>query len=343
MLALTTAALALTSGCSSDTSVGAPPAAPVDWHGFEVAHTFEAGPPGPTDKERKAGDTYVASLAAPGMPGLAAVLDADTHFTFPGMADARGKDAVVKAHDALFGAFDGRAFVQTRVFRTDSAHAIEWTMSGTQAREWMGIPATNKPVVLRGITLLWTRDEGSITDVHVLFDVTAAKAQLGAGPKELSSLTPPPVPTGAPQVYEQAHTTEESTNVAAVHTWLDSLEHNDDVAFLAGATDDVTIDVPERAQPMRGKDDLKAYFKAMHKAIGELDTRVDNAWGIGHFVVVDYSINGEQIGALGVGGWIPAKSDRVVRMHVIDVVDLQGGKVAHLWRYESPGEILITG
>ena len=139
---------------------------------------------------------------------------------------------------------------------------------------------------------------------------------------------------------EQAHSTEETANVAEVHTWLDSLEHNDDVAFLAAMTDDVVVDSPERPAPSRGKDDRKAYFKMIHKAIGELDTRVDNAWGVGSVVVVEYSINGEQIGPLN---WVPLKNDRVVRMHVVDVVELVGGKIAHVTRYESPGEVLVTG
>jgi ketosteroid isomerase-like protein len=329
-----------TSACSSDTSVGAPPVAPVDWHAFDLPRKADAVAPGPTAKERAAGDAYIAALATPGMPALGPALDADSHFTFPGMSDARGKDGVLKGHDALFGAFDSRVFTPTRLWRTDSTLTIEWTMSGTQARDWMGVAATHKSVVFKGVSLLWTRDEGSITDVHVVFDVTAVKTQLGAGPKELAALTAPAMPTGAAQSTEQTHSPDETANVATVHTWLDALEHADDAAYVAAMSDDVAVDAPERPQPMHGKDDERAYFRAMHHAIGELDTRVDNAWGFGHFAVVEYSINGEQVGPLG---WIPAKADRVVRLHVVDIIDIQGGKIAHITRYENPGEIIATG
>jgi ketosteroid isomerase-like protein len=331
---------ATTPACTSDTSMEAPPAAPVDWHAFDLPRHGDVAAPGPTAKEKAAGDAYLGALAAPGMPALAATLDTDSHFTFPGLPDARGKDGVLKGHDALFGAFDGRTFAAARVWRTDSTVAIEWTMSGTQARDWMGVPASQKKVTFKGVSLIWTKDEGSITDVHVMFDVAVVKTQLGAGPKELAALQPATMASGAPLITEQAHSTEETANVAEVHTWLDSLEHNDDVAYLAAMTDDVTVDEPERAVTSRGKDDRKAYFKAMHKAIGELDTRVDNAWGVGHFAVVEYSVNGEQVGPLG---WIPAKADRVVRLHVVDIVELVGGKIAHVTRYESPGEVLVTG
>jgi ketosteroid isomerase-like protein len=302
-----------TSACSSDTSASsAPPAAPVDWHAFDLPRKADAPPPGPTPKEKAAGDSYIAALAAPGMPGLSATLDPDS-----------------------------RVFAQARVWRTDSTIAIEWTMSGTQARDWMGVAATNKPVVIKGISLLWTRDEGSITDVHVVFDAAMVKAQLGVGPKELAALPAPTMASGAPQITEQSHSSEEAANVAPIHAWLDAIEHTDDTAFLAAMTDDVVVDAPEHLlSSAPGKDGRKAYFKVMHKSIGELDTRVDNVWPVGGFAVVEYSINGEQVGPLG---WIPLKEDRVVRLHVIDVVQLVGGKIAHVTRYESPSEILVTG
>jgi hypothetical protein len=33
----------------------------------------------------------------------------------------------------------------------------------------------------------------------------------------------------------------------------------------------------------------------------------------------------------------------VVRLHVVDVVELSGGKITRVTRYESPGEVLVTG
>jgi hypothetical protein len=329
-----------TSACSSDTGASAPPpAAPVDWHAFDLPRRVEAAAPGPTAKEKAAGDSYVAALSSPGMAALGATLDTDSHFTFPGLPDARGKDGVIKGHDALLGAFDSRTFARARVWRTDSMIAVEWTMSGTQARDWMGVPASNKSVVIKGVSLLWTKDEGSIVDVHVVFDIAAVKTQLGAGPKELAGLPAPAMAGGAPQITEQAHSTDETANVAVAHAWLDSLEHLDDAAYLSAMTDDVTVDGPEHPTS-HGKDDRKAYFKSIHKAIGELDTRVDNAFGLGQFVVVEYSINGEQVGPLS---WIPMKNDRVVRLHVVDVLEMTSGKIKHVTRYENPGEIIVTG
>jgi ketosteroid isomerase-like protein len=345
---------ALLAACTSG-AVGPPPAPPIDWHAFDVHRVLDAGPAGPTAKERAVVETYAAAIASSGFPQLGPSFDAGVHFAFPGMSDARGRDAVVHAHDVLFGAFDSRTIAVSRVWRTESVHALEWTMSGTHAQGWMGVATTHKPVVFKGLTLLWTKDEGSILDVHVYFDVATVKAQLGVKPDSMSAaragrgphpgdLEPfPPIAMpaqGTPtQVFEQAGSAEEQRNVATVRSALDALEETTDAAYLATMTEDVDVVTLERAQPMHGKDEARAYFKAMHKAIGQLDTTIDNAWAIAQFVVVEYSVSGVELGPIG---WIRAQRDRVVRLHIVDVVEMQTGKIARVWRYDNPAELIET-
>lgn len=327
---------ALVAACTSST-VGPPPAPPVDWHAFDVHRVLDAGPSGPTAKERAVAETYAAAMASPGLAQLAPSLDASVQFAFPGMSDARGRDAVLRAHGALFGAFDSRTIAMTRVLRTESAHALEWTMSGTQTQAWMGVAATRKTVSFKGLTILWTKDDGSIVDVHVYFDIAVVKAQLGVGPKELLVLPPPATgATGAPQVFEQTNSPDEKNNVAAVHAALDALENNNLAGYVATMTDDIEVYTLGRAQPMRGKDDMRASFKALHKAIGQLDTTVHNEWGIAQFAVVEYDIAGEQLGPIG---WIAVQRENVVRLHVVDVVEIRNAKIARVWRYDNPAEI----
>lgn len=325
--------------CSSE-NAGAPPPAPVDWHAFDVPHGPVTAAPGPTARERAVAEAYAAALESPQLGALLPLHAGDSHFAFPGMPDARGRDAVLRAHEALFGAFDKRTVAITRLFRTDSAQAVEWTMTGVQARDWMGVPATGRPVAFKGLAVLFTKDDGTIADVHVYFDVAVVKAQLGVGPKELAALPPAPVPAGPPQVFEPTHSADEARDVTAARTMLDALEKNDEAAYLATMTDDVVTETLERAQPMRGRDDHKAYFRAMHRAISQLDTTVDNAWGITRFAVVEYFIAGEQVGALG---WLPPQRDRVIRLQVADVMEIRDGKVAHVWRYDNPLQIAAPG
>ena len=118
---------------------------------------------------------------------------------------------------------------------------------------------------------------------------------------------------------------------------IDALESPNEAAYVAPFADDVQIDIPRRAAPMRGKEELKAYFRATRKAVGQLDTTVENAWAVGPYAIVEYSIAGEQIGTLG---WIPPLHDRIVRLNVVDIAEIHDDKITHIWRYDNFSQIL---
>jgi ketosteroid isomerase-like protein len=334
-LTIAAAVGSLLAACSGE-NVAQPPPPPVNWSSFQM-HVAATGPSVATAKERALAEGYVAALASPGFAGLARFFDDDSRFAFPGREDARGRDPIVHAHEVLFGAFDQRSFVTTRVWRTASEQAVEWTMSGVQDRDWLSAPATQKPVTVKGLTLFWTKDDGTVSECHAYFDLAVVKALLGVGPKLLASVVAPPMPSGPPQTIDRAE--GEADNVAVVRTSLDALE-NDESAYVATMTDDVEVHALERADPARGKEAARAYFKGMHKAISQFDTTIDNGWAAGQFAIVEYTIDGEQVGPIG---WIPPQRDKIVRLHVADVDEIRDGKIARVWRYDNPGEIAQPG
>src|SRR5271165_2925049 len=116
ILRLAGALVAACWSCSSET-VARPPPPPVNWGSLEVQAAPDAGPNAPTAKERAAAEKYVAALASPGFVQLVPLLDEDAHFVFPGTDDVHGRDATLRAHEALFGPFDDRAVVAKRVWR----------------------------------------------------------------------------------------------------------------------------------------------------------------------------------------------------------------------------------
>ena len=118
---------------------------------------------------------------------------------------------------------------------------------------------------------------------------------------------------------------------------IDALETNDEAAYVDTKTDDTEYFTLERAQPEVGKDTARAYFKSIRKQIAQLDTTIDNAWGIGAFSVLEYSIAGEQAAAIG---WIPLQRNNVVHLDVAQVNEVRGGKVSRVWRYDNPMQIV---
>src|SRR5580698_2206799 len=94
----TMALAVLMAGCPSET-VAPPPAPPVNWQSLDAGATPSSASTGPTENERAAAQAYVRTLAAPAFAGLAAQLDDDSRFTFPGAGDSRGREAIVRAHE----------------------------------------------------------------------------------------------------------------------------------------------------------------------------------------------------------------------------------------------------
>ncbi|MGA2447278.1 MAG: nuclear transport factor 2 family protein [Polyangiaceae bacterium] len=320
--------------CSGAT-LASPPSPPVDWRSISVAGSRTRPTSPPTDRERRVAEAYAAALMSPGLCDLQPRLAEGSSGSFCGSGEVQGRDQVAGMHELLFGAFDNRKFGVTRVLRTASAQALEWTMTGIQARDWMRVAATHRPVAFAGITLVWTRDDGAITDIHVYFDTAVVKGQLGAGPQALRTL-PRIRPAVAELRSEQTDSPIEMENVAAVRSELDALESSDEIAYLSSMANDIEVVTPERSEPMRGKVTVRGYFESMHRAIGDLDTTIRNAWGIASFVVVEYSIAGVQLASID---WVPLRPDHVVKLHTVDVAELRDGRIARIRRYDNVGEI----
>src|SRR5579883_1753658 len=161
----------LATACAPET-VERPPAAPMNWASFAIPVPPAATPGRATDKERAIAEAYLAALKSPGFSALGPMLDEFAKLAFDNaaagaMMDARGRDKVVKAHDAIFGDFDQRKLAARRVLLTKESQAIEWVMTGVHARDFFGVAPTQKPVAIQGITLVWTKDDGAITEIHV--------------------------------------------------------------------------------------------------------------------------------------------------------------------------------
>ena len=206
-------------------------------------------------------------------------------------------------------------------------------MTGVQAREWMGVAATNKPVVIKGLTLLWTSDDGIITELHVYFDEDLVKAQLGSGPADLQKLPVPSADVGPRQVFERSGAPEEATNAATARAMIQALEDDKEADFLSTLADDVDVSTLDSAEAAHGKDAARTYFRTMRKSIRLLDTAVRNAWGVQSFVILEYVITGLQVAPLR---RVSFAANHPLHARFVDVAEMRGGKIARIWRYANP-------
>jgi ketosteroid isomerase-like protein len=319
--------------CAAET-VERPAPPPVDWPSLQARHDVpDAGAPSATAHERAVAQGWCDAVGASGFSGLGALLDEQVHFTFAGAHDALGRDKVVREHEARLGMLDERHVALTRVLLAESSQVFEWTLSAVHA-------ASHKSVSLRGVTVVWTRDDGAITDLHLYFDEALLLAQLGQGPKGLSAPSPSTsAAPAAPQRLEHAGVEQEERGVSVVRACLDALENNDEAAYLGAMTDDVEWLTPETPEPLKGKAVPRGYFKTMRKAVAQLDTQIDHAWAAGPFVAVEYRITGEQKAALG---WVPLQKSALLDLHLVDIAELRDGKIARIVRYENPLQLLSS-
>ena len=124
-----------------------------------------------------------------------------------------------------------------------------------------------------------------------------------------------------------------------MRTWLSTLERGDEAGYLATVTDDVEVVLPQKADSERGKTATRTYFKALRKQIAELDTSIDNVWGLQGFVIVEYFVIGAQMAPIGV---IPLEHDRLLKLSVVDVVTMKDGKIARVRRSDNPLQALSS-
>jgi hypothetical protein len=320
----------LIAACASET-VEAPPPVPADWRSINAPPVVAVK--GPTAKERAIGEAYVAALGSPNLTGIGPLFDEIGHFAF-GHHDTRGRDNVVKDHGTLFGAFDDRKVAVGRAWRTDDEQIVEWVMTGVQAREWMGVPATQRSVVIRGIAFLWTQDTGTVMDAHLYFSIPVVKAQLGVGPKELQEYVAsvPPPPPSSP-VLDQENSQREKHNEAAIRSMLDDFEHGREKEFLAAYTDTVVVEPLSRPKTQK-KDDVHSYYRMLRRLIGQFDTTIVSVEPVQQFVLLENLISGEQYGPVF---YTPLPSDKAAWIEMADVIEMtDAGTIAHIWRYENP-------
>ncbi len=316
--------------CGSET-VTRPPEAPYDRASLETpAAPADAGSASATRGEHEIAGKYLAALAATDSSELGRVLSDDVHFTFAGLVttDALGRRDVIAAHERLFGQLERRRFAATRVLLTSDAQSIEWTLTAVDKD-------TGKPVGVRGIALVTTRDDGTIRDIHLCFDQGIMAAQLGGEPKQLAKLPLATPPTSPTEIVEQAGSPEEAAAVKVFAAAIDALD-KDEAGYVGAFADAAEVVTQQAARPLAGKQELRAYYRMMHATIDGLDATVDNRWGAGSYAVVEYHVVGRQRAKYE---YVPVK-DPVIKLYFAEIAQLRDGKVERVWRYDNPIQVL---
>jgi predicted ester cyclase len=343
------ALVACGAACGSS-DVERPPPPPVDPRIYQQPATRAAVVhKTPFETERESLDAFGRAFAAADAGALSSLFDADADMSYPGMPDATDRNELLASMSQLFGSFTSRKYAASRIWMSGEAAIVEWSMTAAQTGDFLGIKATGKEVGLRGVTLYWFNLSGLINDMHVYFDAGATVAQLGgalpclekpsgAGPKGCKTPIegPPVVLAASPQVFVAAGgSEEEKADLHALNASFDALEAKNENEYLAPFADDVDVFRLDRPAPERGKEDRRKFARTVARAFSSLAQNPINAWGIGAYAIEEYTITGVNSGPIA--GIQP--TGHAVRLHVVDIAEMTGGKIVHLYTFGNSLEL----
>ncbi len=323
------------SGCGS-AALESPSPPPVDARFYQPTAARLASPgKTPVERDRESADAFGRALGENDTQALAALLDPDVDFSFPGMSGATERNGTLQSLADLFGAFTSRKYAPSRVWQIGEAAIVEWTMTGVHAGNWMSVSPTEKPVAIRGVSVLWFNVNGLIGEVHVYFDCGAVLAELGAAPNGAIQTGPLPVFATSPERIVAGGTAEEKANVAFVNASWDAFEIKNEAGYLAAFADDVEFTRFDRVNAERGKDARRKFFRWVAAGMSSLAQTPLNAWGAGDFVIEEYTISGVHSGKLTSG----PPSGRTLRLDDLDIYEMRNGKITRAWTYGNSLEL----
>jgi predicted ester cyclase len=309
---------------------------PVDPRVYQPTAARVSGPrKSPIERDRDSADAFGRALVDNDNKALSALLDPDVDFSFPGMVSVTDRPGTLQAIGELFSPFASRKLVATRVWQIGEAAVVEWTLTGTQSGSFMGVGPTQKPVSFGGISLIWFNLNGLINEVHLYYDCGAVLAELGSPQNPSIQAGPVPASSSTPVLTVAGGTPEEKANVAIVNASWDALEAKSEAGYLAPIADEVEVTRLDRATPERGKEERRKYFRWVVSGVSSLSQTPLNAWGAGNFVIEEYTITGVHSGKL-----TPTPpSGHALRLHYVDIDEMQNGKIVRTWTYGNSLEL----
>jgi steroid delta-isomerase-like uncharacterized protein len=252
------------------------------------------------------------------------------------MPDITGRDAIEKMFAQMFDMMPDGKGMATRVWMKGDVAVEEWAMAATHKKDWMGVKATEKPIGMMGVEVMWFTPEGLIKENHSYSDAGTIMAQIGASKQKARAV--PTIEKGKmPQVVASTGSADEQKNVDAANKMIGAWEMKSDADFMAGAADDIVWEDMTQAEPTKGKDAGKKYFKMMTTAFPDGKMQAVNVWGIGDYVIAEGTMSGTHKGALG-----PIQpTKKSVTFHGVDIMQFKDGKIVKGWSYGNSAELMM--
>ncbi len=320
-----------------------PPAVSVSSAATAPADTGAATPPEApkaslADLQKKSLQTVVDALNAHDADKAVSVYTDDAVFRMAGMPDVQGKSAIKDSLSKEWAAFPDAKYAVARTWTKNDVVIVEWGFTGTNSGDFMGMKATNKPVGLMAVSVVWTTPDGLAKEEHLYEDMGSMMMQLGV--KKAMGRPAVALPS-ASEAHVAKGTADEDKNADVARNFATTMEKKDVKAFLDGITDDSSYDMNTAPAAMSGKKAAETWFKAMTKAFPDAKSSITNVWGVEDYVIDEYTMTGTQKGALTMGKTSIPATGKQVNLHGVEILQIKDGKMAKGWGYENGAEFAM--
>jgi len=339
-LALVAALAAATAAeCGAENEAPKVAAPPFDWSSLDASSTAPTASTGaapaadPTEARVAILKKLDAALAGTDGKAYAELFASDATAMIPGISDWKGRDDIAAMHAKIFHAFDDTKVGASRVFLKKDRAAVEWVLTGTHVRTWLGVPATSKPVALQALTVYTFDADGRVKTAHIYFDAVAVMAQVGATVTGFDAGPVPKLPATTDVIVAQG-TPEEDANAAANEATGKALEQGNVDALAAFVADDVeTFRIGEA--PTKGRDAVKKAFEQTIKATSDRKATIDD-FAAKTFVIEELTFTAINSGPIR--GAAPTK--KPVTFHSAAILEMKDKRVVRQWDFRNRAELL---
>jgi steroid delta-isomerase-like uncharacterized protein len=251
-----------------------------------------------------------------------------------GGPDATGRDAIAQSFQKIFDGFKDYTCAVNRAWVKDDVVVSEWALTGTHTGDFWGVKGTEKKVGLTGADVAWYTPDGQIKEHHVYADFGTIFSQIGQSKMKARAI--PTLAKQPPQTLTAKGTPEEAKNLDVAKAVTASFESKKDADFLAALTDASEWDDMIQAHTMKGKADAKKFFKELTTAFPDVKMAQNNAWGVGDFAIVEFTMTGTNKGAFF---GMPA-TKKPISERALDIIQVKDGKAVKGWTYMNGADLM---
>jgi predicted ester cyclase len=247
---------------------------------------------------------------------------------YGGTGEIKGRSQIALSAQRYFDAFQNTAFSIGRIWQKGSTWAVEWTFSGTQSGDFMGVAAKSPgaAVGVTGISVVSFDEKGLISKEHRYVDgMTMHDQMLGRSPVRAA-----PQMAAAAETHASKGGAEEQKMIDATKALYVAIDAHKSDDYLPVISDGATYDDFTTSSTLSGKAQIKSYLATIAKTIPDAAHAEPLIFAADDFVVCEWLVNGTH-----------AATSKPVELHGVDVLEWKDGSLVTAASFSNARELLV--